>query len=190
MSSMTIPDEKTCLDMLRRENTPEHIIAHSIQVWRVAKVIGEALILKGVSLNIDLLRAACLLHDIAKFPCIQSGQGYHDAVGQKMMDKEGLPDIGRIVAQHVLLRNDNGESISEEHVVNYSDKRVVHDKIVDLDERFAYLNETYGKHPEASKYLEKMKDKTKNVEDRIFQLLSFQPQDVAGIIESQKDEGP
>ena len=183
--TMIIPSEESCMDLLNRIETPEHIIAHSVQVWRVAQLVGEGLIQNGLNLNIDLLRAACLLHDIAKFPCIQSGKGYHDAVGREMLDREGLPAIGRIIAQHVVLRDEGEDSIREEHVLNYSDKRVVHDKVVSLEERFVYLKETYGKYPQAIEALDAMKSQTRILEKKIFQLLEFEPQDVPHLMNKE-----
>lgn len=179
---MSIPDEKACLALLRKLATPEHIIDHSLQVWRVGKLLGEGLIRSGQDVDLDLLRASCLLHDIAKYPCIVSGKGYHDRVGQEMLNQEGLPSVARIIVQHVVLRNDTGEAIKEEHLLNYSDKRVIHDRIVSLDERFQYLEETYGKFPQAKEALEALRNSTRRLEQRIFALLDFEPEDMSELI--------
>ena len=187
MTSFGIPNRQACMDLLYRFETPSHIIAHSVQVWRVGKLLGAGLMRNGVSLNIDLLRAACLLHDIAKYPCIKSGGGYHDAVGREMLEKEGLPTVGRIISQHVVIRESHDDLIHEEHILNYSDKRVVHDNIVSLDERFVYLEETYGKHPKAKEALKGLKTQTKALEDRIFERLQFEPHDVESLIEKDSN---
>ncbi len=52
--------------------------------------------------DMDLLCASCLLHDIGKYPCILDGTGYHDVRGEKILEQEGYSDVARIVVQHVV----------------------------------------------------------------------------------------
>lgn len=183
MPAERIPDEDDCMTLLRKHECPGHIILHSRMVWAVADVLAQGLRRNGVSLDMELLKASCLLHDIAKYPCLQGRKGWHDAVGEEMLAQEGFPTIGAIVGQHVILKDGNGDSIREEHVLFYSDKRVVHDKIVSLDERFRYLADTYGRSPKALAGLELMKEKTRHLEERLFQFLDFAPEDLAALVE-------
>ncbi len=103
--------------------------------------------------------ASCLLHDIGKYPCILDGSGYHDVRGEKILEEEGYSDVARIVVQHVVLRGPSFP-IREEHVLFYSDKRVVHDELVSLDDRFVYLEQTYGTSALAVERLMLMKQET------------------------------
>ncbi len=151
-------------------------------VWEVGKVVAEGLSRNKHPLDINLVRASCLLHDIGKYLCILEGRGYHDIRGQEILDSEGLTDIGRIVVQHVVLRGEKDRPLAEEHVLFYADKRVVHDEIVTLDDRFVYLEKTYGKTPEAIKRLNMMKEETLFLERRIFAVLDFMPMDVADLV--------
>jgi uncharacterized protein len=180
---MTIPDQTGCMVLLRKYQTPDHIVLHSQKVWEVAKVVADGLLRNNHQMDMRLLRASCLLHDIAKYPCIVDGKGWHDERGEKILDQEGLPSVARIVVQHVILRDGNGHSIKEEHVLYYADKRVVHDRVVSLEERFLYLEETYGVSPKAVAGLNEMKEKCFKLEKKIFRLLDFQPEDVVGLIE-------
>jgi hypothetical protein len=177
-----LPDEAECLDLLRKYETPEHIISHSRTVWAVGGLLGLALLEKGFSIDMDLLRASCLLHDIAKYPCIVHKSGLHDEKGEEMLREEGLPLVGGVVRRHVLLGESRNDDLGEPHLLNYSDKRVVHDKVTSLDERFNYLAQTYGKTPEALQWLEVMKEATFRLERRIFRHLDFLPEDVPGLI--------
>ncbi len=179
---MPHPDEQTCLGLLDKYDTPRHIISHSRTVWRVARVLGASLS-AGRSIDMDLLRAACLLHDIAKYPCILDGYRYHDRRGEEILCNEGLPSVGRIVVQHVHLHDPYAAQLREEHLVFYADKRVRHDEVVSIGERFRYLRETYGKTTEAIERLNEMKRRTLTVERRIFRDLSFAPDDVAALID-------
>jgi len=168
--------------LLEKFNTPEHIVLHSFKVWEVARVVAEGLLRNDHLLRMELLRASCLLHDIAKYPCIVERRGYHDVVGGEMLVDAGLPEIARIVDQHVILRSHAEDMVREEHVLFYADKRVVHDRLVTLDERFEYLANTYGKTQALLDRLNEMRENTFQLERRIFRLLDFDPEDLAELI--------
>lgn len=177
---MILPDENECLILLKKHDTPSHIIEHSRMVWKVAKILGDALVLTGFRMDMDLLMVSCLLHDIAKYPCIVEG-GRHDLKGGEMLEQEGLEVVARIVDQHVVLRDWESDPVKEEHVLFYADKRVVHDRIVSLRDRFVYLQETYGKTDQHMAGLAKMEHATRRLETRIFSPLTFDPEDVERI---------
>ncbi len=182
MKIRAIPDHLGCIDLLEKYETPTHIVLHSEMVWQVGRVIAEGLMRQRYVVDLDLLRASCLLHDIGKYLCIKDGGGYHDVRGQLILDQEGFPDIGRIVVQHVVLRGEKNRPLAEEHVLFYADKRVVHDEIVTLDDRFLYLEETYGSSSEAVRRLNIMKQETVSLEERIFDLLDFFPSDITSLV--------
>jgi len=184
MTIEPIPDEHDCMKLLQKHECPDHIVLHSRMVWTVAKIVGEGLLREGIPLDMELLKASCLLHDIAKYPCLKGRKGWHDAVGEEMLIQEGLPTVAAIIGQHVILKDGNGGTIREEHVLFYSDKRVVHDKVVSLEDRFQYLADTYGKSPRALEGLNVMKDKTQRLEERLFQFLDFAPEDLPALVES------
>ena len=77
---MEIPGEEECYALLEKYETPHHIILHSKKVWEVGRLLGEGLLRKSHSVDMDLIRASCLLHDIGKYPCIRDGEKYHDIV--------------------------------------------------------------------------------------------------------------
>jgi uncharacterized protein len=183
MPPRSIPEEVDCLALLEKYQTPHHIILHSKRVWDVARVLGERLVANSIPLDMPLVRASSLLHDIGKYPCILDGTGYHDVRGEQILEKEGFPEVARIVVQHVVLRGSHNDPIREEHLVFYSDKRVVHDRLASLDERFAYLEETYGRTPGAVKRLLSMKDETREWEKRIFMHLDLDPMDVSELLD-------
>jgi uncharacterized protein len=182
MTFARIPGEESCLALLKRYETPEHIILHSKKVWEVGRLLGLELIKKNMSVDMDLIRASCLLHDVGKYPCILDGTGYHDVRGEQILEQEGFPDVGRIVVQHVILRSSLDDPIAEEHVVNYSDKRVMHDVVVSLDERFEYLESTYGKTPQAIEGLRKMKEDIFKLEQRLFLNFDFGPDELPNML--------
>ena len=87
---MTIPDQTGCMVLLRKYQTPHHIILHSQKVWEVARVVAQGLLRSDHQIDMRLLRASCLLHDIAKYPCIVDGKGWHDRRGEEMLNEEGI----------------------------------------------------------------------------------------------------
>lgn len=184
MSSISIPGEEWCLGLLRRYETPDHIISHSRKVWDVGRFLGEALVRNHLPLDLDLLRASCLLHDVGKYPCILDGTRCHDVRGEQILEEEGYPAVARVVVQHVILRTDVNDGIKEEHVVYYADKRVVHDYIVSVEERFHYLEKTYGRTKEVLEGLQWMKEATLRLEENLFRHLDFAPEDLAGLVET------
>jgi len=179
MNSSVILEEAGCLALLKKYSTPDHIVRHCQMVWEVGRFLGKSLIRENYHLDMPLLMASCLLHDIGKYPCIVSGKKNHDILGQEILTREGLPNVGRIVAQHVVLNGRKNRPIAEEHIVFYADKRVMHDEIVSLENRFIYLNETYGKNPEALDRLLFMKQETIDVEKAIFEILDFGPEEIS-----------
>lgn len=190
MSRINIPTAKDCLNLLEKYNTPEHIIMHCRKVWEVARILGESLLRQDHPVDLPLLQASCLLHDIGKYPSILNRSKFHDLHGERILQQEGFPDVAVIVGQHVILRSKRGDPIKEEHVLFYSDKRVVHDEVVSLEDRFQYLFETYAKTPEAADRLMVMKDDTIRLERQIFFFLDFAPSDLIDLMESQNASKP
>ncbi len=175
---MNIPDEQTCVRLLTQYATPPHIVAHSRAVWSVAELLAGRME-PVISFNVPLLKASCLLHDIGKYPSILEG-GPHDRRGEEILQGEGFPEVADIIVQHVVLRT--REPIAEEHLVFYADKRVVHDKVVTLEDRFEYLMETYGGTALAKERLLLMRRETERLEDAIFTNLEITPAEVIYLV--------
>ncbi|MBT8372936.1 MAG: hypothetical protein KJO34_18375, partial [Deltaproteobacteria bacterium] len=91
--------------------------------------------------------------------------------------------VGDIVRQHVVMdvyRTAN--TFKEVEIINYADKRVLHDKIVTLDKRLEYILERYAQKPEDRKRINLLWEKTKDLEKGIFNDLSFAPDDLIQLI--------
>jgi len=185
MHQPNIPTATNCLQLLEKYNTPEHIILHCQKVWEVARVLGKGMLRQEYPLDMALLQASCLLHDIGKYPSILNRSRFHDLHGERILEQEGFPHVANIVGQHVILRSQRGDPIREEHVLFYADKRVVHDEVVSLEDRFVYLFDTYAKTPEAADRLMAMKEDTMRLERQIFLLLDFGPEELVDLVLAQ-----
>lgn len=172
---MRIPPESECLHLLDTVNMPTHIKDHSCLVCRVALVISDGLIAAGIDINRKLVRASALLHDITKPRSFETGEN-HAQTGGEYLVSLGFPEVGEIIRQHVMLDTYfAGDKPNEAEVVNYSDKRVLHDKIVPLDDRMDYIYHRYAKTKERQKLFKSLWDKTHVLEKRLFAYLDFHP---------------
>jgi CTP:molybdopterin cytidylyltransferase MocA len=106
------------------------VAAHCRAVADMAVRIGEALNHAGVSLNLGLIRAAALVHDLAR------GEPDHARCGAKLLRDLDMPQMAAIVATHMDMTLDEEEPISEADVVFLADKLVREDRFVGLTERF------------------------------------------------------
>jgi uncharacterized protein len=172
-----IPTRETCLILMEEQAMLPQIKAHSLQVARVALTLGKHLLEFYPALNMALVEAGALLHDIAKTECLQS-KGNHVQVGVDKLNGLGYAAIAFIVARHVHLEEAYyTEGLVDEAVlVHYADKRVLHETVVDLKERFHYLKETYGRTPEIVRRIEALYQDTLQLENRLFLHLPFSPQ--------------
>lgn len=147
LSGTAVPGRERCLQLIREMEMPVHIVFHSIQVGRVAVAVTDLLIHFGAELNRNLVLTGAVLHDITKNRSFTTGER-HDATGRDFLVDKGFPEVGCIVGQHVRIYPESDRpSVTEAEIVNFSDKRVLHDKVVSLKERMAYILERYGKTP-------------------------------------------
>ncbi|MVB12305.1 phosphoglycerate mutase GpmB [Caprobacter fermentans] len=118
------PEDPEIRSLLDRAGTPGPVRAHS------RAVAEKALELSGAMRRADrgLLRAACLLHDIAR----PSGHG-HALKGAELLDRAGWPRVAEIVARH----HDLGDAPPPEAKLLYlADKLTLGVTGVTLEERF------------------------------------------------------
>ena len=161
--------------LLKKEKVPEHIVKHSEKVALVSLFIG--CFLKEIDKNIDLhlLTVGALLHDIKKYKSFLTGED-HALLGYEYMKKLGYERIGDIIKAHIYLELGSLDAfITEEEIVHYADKRVMHEKIVSLKERFDDLKKRYGKNEQTILRLESLERLNYLIEKRIFKRLPFTP---------------
>lgn len=174
---MRIPSKEECFKLLCETDTMDHIAHHSFQVCRVAMCLTDKLMAKRFVLNRDLIEAAAMLHDVTKTRSIKTGER-HAETGSDMLNELGYPEVADLIRQHVRLDVYGSAIPNEAEIVNYSDKRVLHEHIVSLEERMDYILERYGKTPESRKYIAINRKKTQELEKKLFAYLSFLPQEL------------
>ncbi len=170
-----VPSPEECLGLLRLFKVPGHIRRHSELVarlsWRLASDLNRHV---GSRHDADLLRAAALLHDIAK---TFSGEGLtdHAAEGARILRERGLSRIADLVERHI----DPGpgtEHLRDDEILAYCDKRVRHEDLVSLEERYLDLLTRYGGgHTSAESYIRDNWRRMAALEMRIFSSLPYPP---------------
>jgi putative nucleotidyltransferase with HDIG domain len=164
--------EEKVKKLLDEYAVPRHIRDHMAKVASVADYIARALIAKEVKVNREILRYACLLHDLAKVCDFReteslkvttgaidieiwrkmkerfTGMG-HEAAAASILRENGEPLLGSIVEKHRFgaINDVNPASrpgTMEEKILYYADKRVLHDRVVGLEDRLADGRKRYG----------------------------------------------
>ncbi len=179
---MKIPTLEQCFQIIDKMEMLAHIVDHSIQVCRVAILLTDQLKAAGIELNYGLVQASSLLHDITKTRSFTTGEN-HAYTGYQLISDMGYNEVGYIIGQHVRLKHYPTQKIfGEADIVNYADKRVLHDKIVSLKERMDYILERYGQKPEHQQRIKSLWEKTEGMEAAIFRNLIFPPEHLEKVL--------
>jgi uncharacterized protein len=162
MTDYNLPTHKEALALLAEYHVPPHIVSHSLAAAKLAIFLAQRLRDKGIAVDIDLVERACLLHDImrvcdfAEADYLQFERGLaekeratwrrlraryektaHEDAAYDIL-KQKYPRLAVVIRKHKyasLLDDRSGPNTWEEKLVYYADKRVMHEKIVPLEER-------------------------------------------------------
>ena len=177
-----IPSKEECLSLMSRYGMLENIVSHSFEVAKVALFISVELNKKGRTVDLGLVEAASLLHDLTKTECLKTKEDHAQTASQQLK-RMGYERVGEVVAQHIwLVKEGDPSCVSEEEIVNYADKRVMHDRIVPLEERFSDLKARYGQNQKAVDYLERLQKEIYGLENKIFSILQINPNDIQRLL--------
>ena len=182
---MNIPSNNECYRLMCEMEMLDNIVAHSLQVCRVATLLTENHLDQGFQLNFDLIQAAALLHDITKTRSLKTSEN-HALTGGQYLAELGYIDVGNLVRQHVRLdAYPNPVILGEVEIINYADKRVLHDEIVSLDKRLDYILGKYAAIPEHRERTRWVWKKTREMEAEIFRTMPFSPDDLRHLINAE-----
>ncbi len=173
------PDEKACRELMTRTSMLPNIMEHSYRVCQLAGFLGRELNHTGTELDLTLIRAAALLHDITKTRCLKTKENHAETAGTFLLEL-GFPEAADVVSRHVRFQPGEVElPFNEAHIVNYADKRVLHDRVVTLAHRFDDLRVRYAKTSKAEARIERMRQEIFRLEERMFSRLGFAPERLA-----------
>jgi uncharacterized protein len=179
IASISLPTYNDCLALMAAHDMLPNIREHSYRVMQVAERLGQALVEAGFELHLPLISTGALLHDIGKTACLGTSNN-HAHLGADILASLGYPELALVVAEHVRLDDEvlDQRPLRESEVVNYADKRVLHDRVVTLSDRFADLVVRYGRTPSARARIAAMEVKTQVLERKLFGPIPLSPLDL------------
>ena len=115
-----VPTHKKCYELLEGADTLRHIKHHCEVVKRVAQEIAQRLNEAGEKIDIDLVKAGALLHDVTKTRSLQTEED-HVTTGAELVRQQGYLEVSELIRQHIQLDNGPGQAgITEAGIVNYA----------------------------------------------------------------------
>ena len=142
--SKGLPSREQAIELLHKYNCPPKVINHCEAVAKLALEIAGKLEKKGIKVDLKLVEASALLHDIGRS---KSHAVDHGVVGARIAESEGLPEaVVRIIRKHVGggitaqeaerfgWPKDVYEPVTlEEKIVSYADKLIDNSRRVPID---------------------------------------------------------
>ena len=144
-----IPDDGEVEAIFNIVGTPDQTRIHGRAVSRVAVAMAEALNrAKGYSLDLELIKRASQLHDVAK------GHKYHEKRGAEMVLELGFPALYKAISSHRDMAACEEMDIDESCLVFVADKVVKGDNLVTVRDRYGFVLQYHGHVPEVRKAIE------------------------------------
>ncbi len=209
MKKSSLPTRKECLAIIKEHHVPPNIVKHSLTAAKLAVFLAQRLKEKGIVVDVDLVDRACLLHDIVKICNIkeldysrfeQTVTAEDKAIWQQLREKyEGIPHeyaaydvlkdkypaLALTIKKHRyigILNKKEKPNTWEEKLVYYADMRVMHDKIVPLEERLtdAHKRNVFFYKTEAQSKIitAKVDPLIYSMEKEIFDEIDFNPNQI------------
>jgi putative nucleotidyltransferase with HDIG domain len=135
-----IPTRAECEAILAGQSVEPSQAHHSRRVAEVAERIAHALSRSGFSLNVELVRAGALLHDLAK------GRPDHAVVGAELLRSMDFPRVATVVGAHTDLDFSGGQ-LDESAIVYLADKLIRGEEVVTISQRFQPALTRFSNNP-------------------------------------------
>lgn len=163
-----VPTEEEC-DVIMNVIYPMSLPVrrHCMKVAEVAMVIGSRLQQRGRKIDLEMIRAAAMLHDLAK------GMPDHDREADRMLHDMGFGKVGDLVAEHTDLKNADSQTTLEEKIVYLADKFVDGDNVVSLDKRYRTRDRRFAVTPEIEAKILQRKARALKVNREMEQILGY-----------------
>jgi uncharacterized protein len=148
--SAGLPSREQAIHLLVEQKCPREVIDHCLAVTAVALDLAAKLQARGIQIDLQLVEAGALLHDLGRS---QSHNVDHGVVGSQLALKLGLPQsVVDIIKRHVGAgvtpeeaewlgwpRDNYIPTTLEEKVVCYADKRIDHDRVAPIEDEIFKL---------------------------------------------------
>ena len=158
-----LPTEQECRVLMEEiQVLPASITTHCRAVAVIAQHLARALQSAGIPIDVELVRTAALLHDIAR-----TRKKDHANIGADLLEHHGFSRLAPIVRAHMDLEMDEDPAIDEIQTVYLADKLVIGDRRVNLEERFACQIEKFGSAPSVLASILQRKENAKRIQEKV-----------------------
>lgn len=163
-----VPTEEEC-DVILDDICPiaPDIRKHCLKVAEVAITIGRVLSDSGYKVDLEVIRTAAMLHDIAK------GYLNHAAAGGRMLREMGFEMIGDIVTIHSDLPTGEIPVSLESKIVYLADKFVKGSNLVPIEERYHSASSKFSVTPEIEANIRQRKLSALKVKRELEDILGY-----------------
>lgn len=177
-----IPDRTQIVALWEKYDLPGLKRTHVLLVARVAVYLAnEVMKVTNTQINMSLLEAAAMLHDIDK--SIQKlPNEHHPDTAVRVLQEGGMEEVAALVRTHtlpVILDQKLSPKTWEEKLLYLADKMVKYE-IITVDGRFALWRQE-SLPPKALAQLDACYPKVKKLEQEIFTLIGKRPEDIKGL---------
>jgi putative nucleotidyltransferase with HDIG domain len=132
------------IELLEKNQTPENVIGHCMEVARVSEILAEELNKHGYNLSIEIIKGAAMLHDIARV------NDNHGELGAKIVESKGYKIEAEIIKKHMYYEiTSDINCLTEIDIVCLGDRMVKEDKYVGLNLRMNYILNKFKNNPQA-----------------------------------------
>jgi uncharacterized protein len=175
--SRRLPNREQAIKLLEENNCPPQVINHCLAVTKFALEIAYRLQVRGIQINLELVEAGAMLHDIGRS---KTHKVEHGVVGAQIAQTIGLPEsVIKIIKRHVGAGITDKEAAwlgwpkdnympqtVEEKVVCYADKRIDREEVVPIETEIQKLQK--GGYGEAA-------ERVRRLHEEITELLGESP---------------
>ncbi len=209
--SPTLLEESAIETYYEEWGTPLNVRKHCRVVTHVAMTVANAYMRKREIVNTNLLYVGAMIHDMARVCDFRSMERSkfeekitdklwkkwnllrethsgkrHAFIAYEQLKSRGHTEIAELIRLHeadLLGLEPQSYTTLESKILYYSDKRVKHDSIVDLAERFRDGRERYGSGdtPDVKNLFEGIEQYCLELEKELFRGLDIKPEDIKPI---------
>lgn len=157
-----IPTIEECEAIFSEYHITDRVIRHGRAVARIARKLTAMLnTCSCFSLDMGLITAGCLLHDIAK------GTHNHAWEGAVLLESLGFPDVAPLIARHMDLEFKDQDIIDETVIVYLADKIIKDEALIPIAERFVDATNRYATNPAVLQKIEKRRGHAMFIKQKI-----------------------
>jgi len=124
LDNADLPTTQECLCLLTHvRKLDEAIVRHCKKTSETAVLLARSLKKDQTNINLDLVKIAALLHDMAR------DNRNHAYCGSEILKEMGYEQLADIIGDHMDIQVNPETAITEKEIVYFADKLTVHDRL-------------------------------------------------------------